>query len=111
MNKKRKIFIGSLTMLLIAALYILFHITPNLALRTYVFFSMGHPVSAVITGIRDTDYYTDHVIYKDMKEMMVKEHAKAYTLTKPPKEENVELSNYVVKKAGFLYFADYIGYD
>ncbi|NRD81022.1 hypothetical protein HPT25_27260 [Bacillus sp. BRMEA1] len=105
MNKNRIMIRVGLPLVFIVNLFILLHLTPNLALRTYVFFNTLHPISAVTTGIIDDKWHNneDKIEFK-------KEHAKAYTLTKPPKSQNVEMRNYIVKKVGFLYFADYLGY-
>ena len=99
------IIISSSTILSIALLFVYLHLTPNLALRTYVFFSTCHPISAVTKGITDDEWHNTYD-----KDLLNKEHAKAYTLTIPQKKDNIELRNYTVKKVGVLYFADYLGY-
>ncbi|WP_408009845.1 hypothetical protein ACJROX_05990 [Pseudalkalibacillus sp. A8] len=45
------------------------------------------------------------------KEMFAELNAKAYTLTTPPIEKATqgELRNYLVRKIGFLYFAEFYG--
>jgi len=86
-------------------IFLVLHSTPNLALRTCVFF-MGYPKAAFITDIADDEYHN-----KFDKKKFAKLNAKAYTLTKPPFEKATEseLRNYLVRKKGFLYFADYYG--
>ncbi|WP_043932483.1 hypothetical protein [Bacillus sp. EB01] len=90
--------------ILIAA-FLLLHSNPNTALRTKVFF-MGYPIKAISTEITDDQFHNE-----TNKEEYAKLNAKAYTLTNPPIERATqgELSNYLVKKIGFLYFAKHIG--
>lgn len=81
------------------------HITPNIALRTHVFFS-GYFIEAITTDIVDDEFHN-----KIDKELLEKQKAKCYTLTNPPVEKATQgiLSNYKVVKKGILYFADYYG--
>ncbi|MDP4085479.1 MAG: hypothetical protein Q8934_12815 [Bacillota bacterium] len=93
------------TFAILIAVFLLLHSTPNLALRTNVFFS-GHPIKAISTGIIDDKFHNENE-----KEKFARLNAKAYTLTKPPFEKGTGswLRNYLVRKIGFLYFADYLG--
>ncbi|WP_025027788.1 hypothetical protein [Caldalkalibacillus mannanilyticus] len=98
--KKKLIFI-----VLIAIIFLLLHSTPSMALRTQVFI-MGYPHIALTTEIIDDEYHNE-VDQEKFAEL----NAKAYTLTKPPIEKATqgELRNYLVRKSGFLYFAEYYG--
>ncbi|MBM7702881.1 hypothetical protein [Metabacillus iocasae] len=89
---------------LIAA-FLLLHIHPHTALRTHVFL-LGYPKAAVTSGIIDDTYHND--VDGEKFENM---NAKAYTLTEPPIEKATqgELRNYLVKKIGFIYVAEYYG--
>ncbi|MFC4560157.1 hypothetical protein ACFO3D_18525 [Virgibacillus kekensis] len=92
--------------LILIAIFILLHITPQMAIRTHVIF-MGYPVAAVTSGIVE---YESH--NKTDRERLEKLNAKVYTLTNPPVEEATqgELRNFIVKKYGFIYFAEYYGH-
>lgn len=67
---------------------------------------MGYPQIAITTEIIDDEYHNE-VDQEKFAEL----NAKAYTLTKPPIEKATqgELRNYLVRKFGFLYFAEYYG--
>ncbi|TLS36953.1 hypothetical protein [Pseudalkalibacillus caeni] len=93
-------FIGT-----VIVLFVSLHLTPNLALRTHVLM-MGHPQAAISSSIVD-DYFHNRVD----KEKLAEENAKCYSLSSPPVEKSTQgfLKNYIVKKKGFLYFADYYG--
>jgi hypothetical protein len=99
-NKKKWLIIIPLVIVFIA-----FHSTPNIALRTHVFF-MGYPKSAITSGIIEDDYHN-----KVDKKKFTKINAKAYTLTSPPIEKATqgELRNYLVRKIGICYFAEFYG--
>lgn len=86
-------------------LFFILHLTPSLALRTFVFFN-GHPIVAITTEIVDDKQLNPNDIEK-----LKKEQAKCYSLTKIPKEKNndTDLLNYIVHKKGFLYLAEYYG--
>lgn len=81
-------------------IFVLLHITPYAALRTHVFL-MGYPIKAVSSEI-----------LVDVYEGEVEDNTEIYTLTDPPIEKGTEgiLSNYAVKRVGFLYFAEFYGY-
>lgn len=92
----------------VAAIFMLFfllHSTPNIALRTHLVL-LGHPIAAVSTGIVEDDF-SGNVDEEKLREW----NAKSYALTKPPTERATQgiLSNFIVKKNGFLYFAEYYG--
>ncbi|WLR54688.1 hypothetical protein LC048_20110 [Mesobacillus subterraneus] len=94
--------------IIIAALvvvFILLHSTPTMALKTHVFI-MGYPKAAILSGVIQDEYHN-----KVDKEKFAELNAKAYTLTKPPIEKATqgELRNYLVRKIGFLHFAEYYG--
>jgi hypothetical protein len=86
-------------------LFFIFHLTPSLAIRTFIFFN-GHPIVAVTTKIVDNKELNPNDIEK-----FKKEHAKCYSLTKVPneKDNDTDLLNYVVHKKGILYLAEYSG--
>ena len=94
-----------ITLVVFTVVFLLLHSTPNMALRTHVF-SMGYPKAAVTTGIIDDDFHNE--VDKDR---FAEVNAKAYTLTKPPVEKATQgqLRNFLVKKVGFLYFAEFLG--
>ena len=92
-------------LIVIATIFLLLHSTPNTALRTKVFF-MGYPKAALTSAIIHDEYHNE--VDKDK---FAELNAKAYTLTKPPIEKATqgELRNYLVRKFGFLHFAEYYG--
>ncbi|MGE6488590.1 hypothetical protein [Paenisporosarcina sp. NPDC076898] len=85
--------------------FLLLHSTPHMALRTHVFF-MSYPKAALSSGIID-DQFHNEIDQEKIAEL----NPKAYTLTKPPIEEATqgELRNFLVRKIGFLYFAEFYG--
>ncbi|MGE7694061.1 hypothetical protein ACQKNC_08060 [Lysinibacillus sp. NPDC094177] len=87
------------------AVIILLHSTPSMALRTYVFF-LGYPKAAITSGIIEDKEHNE--VDKDR---FAELNAKAYALTNPPIEKatQTELRNYLVRKFGFLHFAEYLG--
>ncbi|PIC69237.1 hypothetical protein CSV77_14990 [Sporosarcina sp. P16b] len=99
--KKSTIIIVALAVFI----FIILNSTPNIALRTHVF-TIGYPKAAVISKVVDDEYHNEVD-----KEKFAKLNAKAYSLTKPPIEKATqgELRNFLVKKYGFLYFAEYYG--
>lgn len=101
----KKIKITIIVAISIIVTFVILHITPNLALRTHVFFN-GYFIEAITTGIIDDEHHN-----KVDKEFLENQNAKCYTLTKPPIEEATQgiLQNYKVAKKGFLYFASYYG--
>ncbi|URM32663.1 hypothetical protein LLY41_20380 [Cytobacillus firmus] len=90
---------------ILGVLIILLHSTPNMALRTHVFFS-GYPAAAIGSGIIEDDFHNE--VDRDR---FAELNAKAYTLTEPPVEKATQgkLRNYLVRKYGFNYFAEYYG--
>jgi hypothetical protein len=98
--KKEVIFLVAL-----ATIFLLLHSTPSMALRTQVFI-MGYPKVALTSAIIDDEYHNE--VDKDK---FAELNAKAYTLTKPPIEKATqgELSNFLVRKIGFFYLAEYYG--
>lgn len=91
--------------LALLTIFLLLHSTPDTALRTHVF-TLGYPKAALTSAIIDDEYHNE--VDQDK---FVELNAKAYTLTKPPIEKATqgELRNFLVKKIGFLYFAEYYG--
>ncbi|MCA0985692.1 hypothetical protein [Guptibacillus algicola] len=89
----------------IIVLFILFHTTPSMALRTQVLL-MGYPKAAITSGIIEDDYHNEVD-----KEKFTQLNAKAYTLTNPPIEKATqgELRSFHVRKIGFFHFAEYYG--
>ncbi|MEQ6356054.1 hypothetical protein ABNX05_15610 [Lysinibacillus sp. M3] len=98
--KKKVIVIVSLLVVII-----LLHSTPSMALRTHIFF-MGYPKAAISSGIIEDKEHNE--VNKDK---FAELNAKAYSLTNPPIEKAThgELRNFLVRKFGFLHFADYYG--
>lgn len=86
-------------------LFVVLHSTPKLALRTHVFFN-GHPILAIQTEIID-----DREHNRLDKEYLKIEQAKCYSLTKAPKGGATDsyFTNYIVRKKGFIYKANYYG--
>lgn len=96
---------SSIVITICIILLVILHMTPNLAIRTRVFF-MGYFVNAITTDI------IDDTVHNNMdKEILEGENAKCYTLTNPPVEKATQgvLRNYKVVKKGPLYFASYYG--
>jgi len=91
--------------LLVVGIFLLLHSSPHMALRTHVFF-MSYPKAALSSGIID-DQFHNEIDQDKFAEL----NAKAYTLTKPPIEKATqgELRNFLVRKIGFLYFAEFYG--
>lgn len=86
-------------------LFFVLHSTPNLALRTHVFFN-AHPILAFQTDIIDDQEHNSLD-----KEYLKREQAKCYSLTKAPKVRTTDshFTNYIVRKKGFIYKANYYG--
>ncbi|WP_129692227.1 hypothetical protein [Gottfriedia acidiceleris] len=86
-------------------LFYVLHSSPSIALRTHVLFD-GHPILAVKTKIVDDEQHNEMD-----KAYLRKEQAKCYSLTKAPKEKATDsfLTNYIVRKKGFIYVAAYYG--
>lgn len=78
-----------------------------MAIRTQVLF-MGYPKESFTSDIYEYKFYN-----KVDKNNFFKfyPNVKAFTLTKPPFEKATEseLRSYIVRKSGFLYFADFYG--
>lgn len=81
----------------VGVLLILLHSTPKMALRTH---------AAIGSGIIEDDFHNE--VDRDR---FAELNAKAYTLTEPPVEKATQgkLRNYLVRKYGFFYFAEYYG--
>ncbi|MFJ5718297.1 hypothetical protein [Neobacillus sp. NPDC093127] len=103
----KKIIRNTTLVIVVVVIFLLLHLTPKIAIRTHVLF-MGYPIESFTS-----DIYEYKFSYKVDKNNFIKfyPNAKAYTLTKPPFEKATEseLSNYIVRKSGFLYFADIYG--
>ena len=84
-------------------IFILLHSTPKIAVKCHVFI-MGHPIKALTTEV-----YVTSIDNEYENEILNELNAKSYTLTKPPFEKATEseLDTFLVKKKGFLYFAEY----
>lgn len=98
--KKEVIFLVTLL-----TIFLLLHSTPGMALRTHVII-LGYPKVALTSAIIDDEYHNE-INKVEFAEL----NAKAYTLTKPPIEKVTqgELRNFLVRKIGFFYLADYYG--
>ena len=84
-------------------IFILLHSSPKMAIRYHILL-IGYPKEALITEISD-NIIDDKF---DMK-ILARLNAKTYILTEPPFEKatGTELDTFLVRKIGFLYFADY----
>lgn len=102
---KKKIILAITTICCIIAMYILLHITPALALRTYLF-TDGHPIIALTTGIVDDEYHN-----RVDKKILEHQNAKSYILTKPATDQPTQyiMIEFKVVKKGILYFAQPYG--
>ena len=92
----------------IAVIIIIFNascITPKGALRTQLFLD-GHPVIAFITPITDDDFHN-----KIDRELLKAKKAHCYELIIPVRDKVTGnyLTNYIVRKEGFFYYAEYYG--
>lgn len=89
---------------IILALF-LCHLSPKWALRAHLF-TDGYFISSFTTGIVD-----DGLHNRIDGNVLEKEHAKCYTLTRPPVENATKgmLANWKVKKVGILYYVSYYG--
>ena len=75
-------------------LFYVLHSSPSIALRTHVLFN-GHPILAVKTKIVDDEEHN----HMD-KNYLNKENAKCYSIFD---------GNYIVRKKGIIFIADYYG--
>ncbi|HET7657759.1 MAG TPA: hypothetical protein VFK37_05665 [Bacillales bacterium] len=100
--KKKRMIIPAIIILML----ILCHLSPKAALRAHLF-TEGYFVSSFTTTIID-DFYHNRTDHKSL----FKEHAKCYTLTRPPVERQTKgiLANWKVNKIGLFYFVTYYGY-
>lgn len=107
MKTIKKLFVKKEVILILAltTIFLILHSTPSMALRTQVFI-MGYPKAALTSEIIDNNYHNEVD-----KEKLAVLNAKAYTLTKPPIEKATqgELRNFLVKKIGLFYLAEYYG--
>lgn len=92
-------------LLSLATIFILLHLSPQLALRTHVFV-MGYPIKAIVTEIKE-----DKLLSQSDKKEFERANKKVYLLTDPPVEKATqgELRRYTVKKVWLLYFAEFLG--
>ncbi|MFD0048154.1 hypothetical protein ACFVHQ_02255 [Actinomycetes bacterium NPDC127524] len=100
---KRLIRIVVILGVILGVIFILLHSSPKMALRFHVFL-IGNPKEALTTEINDNKI--DDTF--DM-EKLAKLNAETYVLTEPPFEKatGTEMDTFLVRKIGFLYFADY----
>ncbi len=106
--KQRETAFTKMVVIGLASLVVLFyllHSTPNMAVRTCVFFT-GHPVAAITSNIDEDASYSE----SDKREYE-KINTKAYILINPPLEKATDsvLENYQVEIYGFIYFAKFSG--
>ncbi|APH13269.1 hypothetical protein NPD5_1222 [Clostridium sporogenes] len=103
LKKIKKLKLVGVIIIIVA--FSVLHITPKRALRTHLFIT-GHPIIAFKTSITDDEFHN-----KINSKFLEVENAHCYTLTIPiiEKETDSYLANYIVRKKGFLYFADYYG--
>ncbi|WP_042457274.1 hypothetical protein [Neobacillus dielmonensis] len=95
------------TAFIVAVLFLILHLTPKIAIRTHLLF-MGYPKQAFSSTIYEFKFHSDtdrnHFLRSNP-------NARVYTLTEPPFEKATEseLSHYIIRKVGFLYFAEFYG--
>lgn len=96
MKKKIKVLIIPI----LVSLFIILHITPHNAVRTYIFLT-GHPKIAFTSEI-DID-----IIHRDLET----ENVHFYVVNNPPIDNITknDLTSYKVTKKFFLFFAKYYG--
>lgn len=92
--KKKKIFIAAIIILL----FMLLHITPEISLRTHLFFT-GSPKIA----------FTSNIEIDTMHQDLVNDKTQFLRIDPPPidKPTNTKRRNYEILKVGFLYFSFY----
>lgn len=100
---KKIIWISAILMAFVV--FLLLHSTAKVAISTHVLF-MGYPKAAFTSNL--DEYEFPNKVEKNHFEKK-NAHAKVYALTKPPFEKATksELNTFIVRKIGFLYFADY----
>lgn len=81
----------------IIGLFVICHLSPQIALRTHLFFS-GHPVSGVTTGIRLVEKVDNNIDIYQLQEPVVERATQASL-------EHFEVKRY----SGIFYFAEYVG--
>jgi hypothetical protein len=88
---------------ILGVIFMLLHSTPKMALKFHILL-MGYPKEALITDINDNKI--DNTFHKKKLATL---NAKTYTLSNPPFEKatKTELDTFLVRKIGFLYFAEY----
>jgi hypothetical protein len=88
---------------ILGVIFMLLHSTPKMALKFHILL-MGYPKEALITDINDNKI--DNTFHKKKLGTL---NAKTYTLSNPPFEKatKTELDTFLVRKIGFLYFAEY----
>lgn len=105
MKSSRKVIIILCTLIVITGGFITTHITPSISIRAHIFVS-GHPIGAFKGTVQ-----TNELQYKLDKNILDSQNAMIYTIKGyiiyGISTGNV-ISNYKVKKIGFLYFT--VGY-
>lgn len=81
----------------IIGLFVICHLSPQIALRTHLFF-FGHPVSSVTTGIRLVEKVDNNIDIYQLQEPVVERATQASL-------EHFEVKCY----SGIFYFAEYVG--
>ncbi|EJE7235128.1 hypothetical protein FC820_10900 [Clostridium sporogenes] len=100
MKSLRKVIIILCTFVLIIGGFIATHITPSRSIRTHIFIS-GHPIGAFKGTVK-----TNEGQYKLDKDIFDKENSMIYTIVGYNIYDRTTgnvISNYKVKKMGFLY--------
>lgn len=84
--------------------FITLHITPSVAVRTYIF-TYGHPIVSITTTVRINEDETNMD-----KLMLTKENSSIYYIDGDVKDNiGVNIVNFKVKKIGFVYYAEPYG--
>lgn len=106
MKFSRKVIIVLSSFLIIIAGFIISHITPSLSIRTHIFVT-GYPIGAFKGTVQaNKDQYNWD------KSVLIKENAMIYTIigyNLYDRQTGNIISNYKVKKVGFLYLTESYG--
>ena len=106
MKKFRKILFGCiLAGIVILASFIILHLTPSLAVRTHLLIT-GHPIAPFTVTVRFNELQQSLD-----KNSLEQENSQIYCIDGKVKyyDTGNYIFNFKVKRAGFLYFAEYSG--
>lgn len=106
MKFSKKIIVTLCIFTIVICGFIIAHINPSMSIRAHLFI-YGHPIGAFRGNIKTMDS-----LYKADKDMLDKENAMVYPIegyTEYDRLTGNVISNYKVKKMGFLYFTETYG--